>query len=147
VITFLLICVYIYTYKFSHSHPLFSQELFFYFFRNWLWMLVLNDILQRITSGLVQMEEYIAHDNFSFPIGINFHQFPLFTLVREGTEILSWSIIQRQFISSFCFTASRTGKASLPSFVDKFLPLCHCMAQIQVTPAFILSIFVPCYST
>jgi hypothetical protein len=113
-ITFLFIFVCICTQKFSDTHLVSTQDAFFYLSRNWFWILTLNNILQRVTNVcLVQMRKYTTRENFSFHINIRFvSQFLLFTLVKRGTEILSW-----QFISAFCLTASkesRTGKASLP---------------------------------
>ena len=66
------------------------------------------------SGWLVEKEEDMAHDQFSFLVNISFYHTISFYHFgqEEGQKILSWSIIQRQFISAFRLSATHAPKGS-----------------------------------
>jgi hypothetical protein len=93
---------------------------------------------------LVQMEKYTAHDNFFFLVDISFHYTVSSLHFGQDERQKFWvgvSFRDNSLLSSVFQPLRDPGleKPAYPSFVDKFLPLHHCMAQIQVIPAFIPS--------
>jgi hypothetical protein len=136
------IYLYIYTYKFSHTH-LFSRCMLLSFQE-----LTLNIDIEwhfaKSNKWSVQMEKYIVHDNFSFLVDISFH----YTVSsfhfgqEEGQKFWVGVSFRGNSLLSSVLRSLRDPeleKPVYPSSVDKFLPLHRCMAQIQVTPAFIPS--------
>ena len=73
-------------------------------------------------SSFVEVKEHAAHDHLSIPVNTSFHHSISFHRFgqEEGQNILSWSTIQRQFISAFCLhtpKGSRIRKAKFSHLI------------------------------